>query len=296
MDGTIRYTREIVHSPKRFEQWHFTHTILQSQQFALMQVRQGGYGVHDTDFWVERIRNKGFSIVILCISGKGRFLMEDGTELVLNKGEAFVSGPDGQGHREETLGPEPFEHIWLMLSPESPILHYPDFDYRILEIANPAILRELIRLIISEDLSGSNADKTASDQAERLFMHLTRRILSPASDGKREKSHKGKLTELWNQVAQHLDEEWCVEDLCKVMNCSRSQLTRLCREYYSQSPGEKVKEMKMEYAKILLTTSTMTIREIAESVGFDRFSVFSSSFSSYAGMSPREYRKNVPVL
>ena len=75
------YTREIVHSPERFEQWHLTHTILRSQSFEMLQVRQGGYGVHDIDFWVERPTGKGFSIAVLGLSGRGRFLMEDGTEL-----------------------------------------------------------------------------------------------------------------------------------------------------------------------------------------------------------------------
>ena len=61
------YSREIVHSPERFEQWHLTHTILRSQSFEMLQIRQGGYGVHDIDFWVERPAGKGFSVAVLGI-------------------------------------------------------------------------------------------------------------------------------------------------------------------------------------------------------------------------------------
>ena len=285
------YTREIVHSPKRFEQWHFTHTILHSQGFSLMEVKQGGYGVHDTDFWVERIRQKGFTIVLFTISGYGRFHMEDGTEITVGPGEAFISGPEGQGHREETLGPEPFEHIWMMLSPSSPLLPFPSFDYRVLPFDSPQLLRELIRMIISEDLAGNDMDEAAIDQAERLFLHLIRMFLKPVSEGVSIRSQKAKLTDLWNKVSQHLESEWTVEDMCRIMNCSRSHLTRLCQEYYGESPGEKVRAMKMEYAKILLSTSTSTVHEVAEAVGFVSSSVFSSSFTAYEGVSPREYRK-----
>lgn len=287
----MRYSREIVHSPKNFEQWHFSHTLLKRQNFTLMEIKQGGYGVLDTDFWVERISKKGFTIVILTLSGKGRIVMEDDTEIIVGQGEAFISGPDGQGHREETLGPEPFEHIWMMLGPSSALIPYPDFDYRVLPINQVTLLRELIRMIIKEDLTGSDRDEAGLDQSERLFTHLVRRMLKPAAENTIVRSRSAQLADLWNKVSQHLENVWTVDDLCSIMNCSRSHLTRLCQEYYKQSPGEKVRAMKMEYAKILLSSSTSTIHEIAESVGFSRASLFSSSFAAYEGMSPREYRQ-----
>ncbi len=256
-----------------------------------MEIKQGGYGVLDTDFWVERITRKGFTIAVLTISGRGRITMEDDTEMIIGPGEAFITGPDGQGHREETAGPEPFEHIWMMLSPSSPILPYPDFDYKILKIGQTALLRELIRMIINEDLSGNGKDEAALDQAEHLFVHLARRLLLPASGYIASRSQGARLTDLWNKVSQHLENVWTVDELCSIMNCSRSHLTRLCREYYKQSPGEKVRAMKMEYAKILLSSSAASVHEIAESVGFSSSSLFSSSFSAYEGISPREYRK-----
>ena len=285
------YQREIVHSPRRFEQWHLSSSILKSTEFTIADIKQGGYGILDTDFWVERIRKKGFTIVVLTFSGKGRITLEDGKELILEKGDAFISGPEGQGHREETLGPEPFEHIWLMLTPSSLLLPFPSFDYKIIRFDSSALLRELIRIIIKEDLSGSNSDTMSLSLASKLFTHTVRRILKTASDGI-ERGHKAQMTDLWNTVSQHLENTWTVEELCRIMNCSRSHLTRLCRAYYDQSPGERVRAMKMEHAKTLLSTSTSTIHEIAESVGFSSSSLFSASFSSYEGMSPREYRKH----
>lgn len=285
------YLREIVHSPKRFEQWHLSPSILKSTEFSMMDIKQGGYGILDTDFWVERISKKGFTIVILTFSGKGRFLFEDGKELIVEPGDAFISGPSGQGHREETLGPEPFEHIWLMLSPSSSLLPFPSFDYKTIKFDSSVLMRELIKNIIKEDLSGSGQDSTAFDLSSRLFIHTLRRILGEIRDGA-ERSHKAQMTDLWNTVSQHLENPWTVEELGRIMNCSRSHLTRLCREYYGKSPGEKVREMKMEYAKILLSTSTSTIHEIGEAVGFSSSALFSASFSSYEGISPREYRKS----
>ena len=284
------YTREIVHSPERFEQWHLTHTILRSQSFEMLQVRQGGYGVHDIDFWVERPTGKGFSIAVLGLSGRGRFLMEDGTELTIGGGEAFISSPSGQGHREETLGPEPFEHLWVILAPTSPVLPDPSFDYRIVSFGSASLIRELARTMIREDLAGTSADDTSLDLSERLLAHEIRKVLEPEGYDPL-KGRKAQLASLWNSVSQHLERPWTVNDLCAVMNCSRSHLTRLCQAVYQQSPGEKVREMKMEYAKMLLANSVMTIHEIAESAGFARSSRFSSSFLAYEGTSPREYRK-----
>lgn len=284
------YQKEIVHSPKRFEQWHFRHTIIQSPAFRAMQVQLGGYGVHDVDFFVERIAKRGFGVIVLCISGRGRFLLESGEEIILSPGEAFLSSPEGQGHREETLGPEPFEHLWLILSPSSPLMPCSVYDHSIIRFSGTGLMRELVRLIIEEDLRNEGRDTVSLELSERLLLQILMRISEPRGRSRSE-GRKAQLAELWKTVSQHPEKPWNVADLCSIAACSRSQLTRLCQSIYHQSPGERVREMKMEYAKMLLAHSTMSIHEVAEEVGFTRSSLFSSSFASYEGTSPREYRK-----
>ena len=80
----MKYLKEVIHSPKRFEQWHLSPSILEVYPFRLAMVRHGGYGLHDIDFYVERISSRGFSAVVITLSGRGRFTMEDGTSFLVH--------------------------------------------------------------------------------------------------------------------------------------------------------------------------------------------------------------------
>ena len=147
-----------------------------------------------------------------------------------------------------------------------------------------------MRNIIDEDLyEGSTSLKSIELSAELLLL-IIQRAIRPAGNTE-SRLHHSQLAALWSEVAKDMSEPWKVEDLAKMMNCSRSQLTRICNDIYHKSPGQKIREMKMENAKILLSGSSVPIHEVAEAVGFSSLSLFSSSFSSYTGMGPREFRK-----
>ena len=56
--------------------------------------------------------------------------------------------------------------------------------------------------------------------------------------------------------------------------------------------NEYVKRMKIEYAMELAVTSDLKVRELAAAVGFNDVRYFTKLFTSIAGDSPLEYRRN----
>ena len=284
------FRREIVHHVDSFEQWHISPRVAEEYPFSQALFKQGGYGVHNTGFWVQRISQRDFSVIVITLSGHGLFTMEDGSTFIVGEGEIFVSSPSGQGHREETVGPEPWEHIWLTFSRTSPVLAREDFDWRIFRFSDIALYRELMISIIREDLHSGTDSSEAIELAERMLLLSLRRILR-STDTEEMAIIRSRMEQLWKEVSGSLDQEWSVERLCSEMNCSRSQLTRLCKSIYGLSPGSKIRAMKMEKAKLLLTNGTSSILEIAEAVGYTSPSLFSTSFTAFVGKSPREYRK-----
>lgn len=293
MSKDMKYLKEIIYSPQRYEQWHLSPRVLDVYPFRLAKARHGGYGLHDIDFYVERIACRGFSAVVITLSGRGRFTMEDGSSFLAVPGDVFVSSPSGQGHREETEGPEPWEQLWLLFSEGSAIIPDTIEDYGVFQIdakRETAFIRELVRNILDEDLyEGSTSFKSIELSAELLLL-IIQRAIRPAGNME-SRLHHSQLALLWSEVAKDMKAPWRVEDLARMMNCSRSQLTRICNEIYHKSPGQKIRELKMENAKILLSGSSVPIHEVAEAVGFSSLSLFSSSFASYTGMGPREFRK-----
>ena len=286
----MQFRKEIIHSVTSLERWHLSGRIVEAYPFSQALLKQGGYGHHDVGFWVERPKRRGFSVIVITLSGRGRFTLEDGTVFEVGEGEIFVSSPNGQGHREETVGPEPWEQLWLTFYASSSILASEEFDWKVYRMQEVSLYRELASCILREDLHCTSDSSETIELAERLLLQLLRRLFS-SGESEEKARVRSRMESLWNEISGSLDQEWNVSRLCSAMNCSRAQLTRICHEIYGVSPGWKIREMRMERAKQMLSSSSSSIVDIAESVGYSSPTLFSSSFSAYAGESPREYRK-----
>lgn len=85
-------------------------------------------------------------------------------------------------------------------------------------------------------------------------------------------------------------EHYSVETLAKMYNCSASHISHIFSKYGGCSYGAYVNNMRMNIAKLLLTTTPMNMQEIADHLGFSNANYFSTVFHRTVGMSPRDYR------
>ena len=76
---------------------------------------------------------------------------------------------------------------------------------------------------------------------------------------------------------------------------SERSFYRQWKKVFPISPAQYVMEQKMKRAAWLLTRSNLRIGEIAAMLHFCDDNNFSSAFKKYHGMTPREYRKNIPL-
>ena len=60
--------------------------------------------------------------------------------------------------------------------------------------------------------------------------------------------------------------------------------------------SEYIIKCRLEYARKLLDTTTLSIGEVAEQTGFKHSRNFSTVFKNIVGMSPSDYRKKIPDL
>lgn len=80
-----------------------------------------------------------------------------------------------------------------------------------------------------------------------------------------------------------------VSDLAEKIGVHRSHLYRLFRGRYGISPHRYIVSAKMERAKELLADGRLSIRGVAESVGYPDQLEFSRAFKRYAGISPKKW-------
>lgn len=81
-----------------------------------------------------------------------------------------------------------------------------------------------------------------------------------------------------------------VNVLCSQINYSRSYLSRVFKAEVGMTIPEYLCRVRMDNAKVLLKDPSLSIKEVASSVGVDDPFYFSKLFKKVTGLSPKEYR------
>lgn len=82
-----------------------------------------------------------------------------------------------------------------------------------------------------------------------------------------------------------------VEMILDELHITRRHFSRLMQKYYGMSYKEKINELRISYAKQLLSSETETIAGIAALTGFASTKQLTHAFRQATGMTPREYRQ-----
>ncbi len=91
-------------------------------------------------------------------------------------------------------------------------------------------------------------------------------------------------------IENHYAEKITMDELCGAAKLSKQQLCRLFDRYLSSRPMEYVNKRRIQAAKELLSSTELSMEEIAERVGFCSGSYFCKLFSRYEGITPSRFR------
>ena len=82
-----------------------------------------------------------------------------------------------------------------------------------------------------------------------------------------------------------------LNEICRGVGISKPQLIRSFKTYYNVTPYNYILNMKIQSAKLLLTATNLTVKEIAYKLKFADEYYFSNRFKQVTGLSPLHYRK-----
>ncbi len=86
-----------------------------------------------------------------------------------------------------------------------------------------------------------------------------------------------------------------IDDVCKEMGLSRTQLYRKLKGLVGQSANELIRSIRLKRAAQLIKSNEMTISEITYEVGFNDLQYFRFCFKKQFGVNPSEYSTQVGV-
>lgn len=150
------------------------------------------------------------------------------------------------------------------------------------------LMLHLMQRRYGEQLASEVADQVlhypvrAADSPQRHTMGATTDELHPAVKA---------AIEL---IEEHVEEPWPVPRIAAQLKLSQRHLERLFRRHMGCSVVQFSQLLRLQCARALLTSTRMSIREVAVASGFNSLSYFSQSFARCFGKRPSEYRQAWP--
>ena len=84
---------------------------------------------------------------------------------------------------------------------------------------------------------------------------------------------------------------WRISDLASRLNLSESRLQHLFKQTTGVGLGHVLTEQRLQKAAVLLTGTSMRIKEIAAAVGYEHTSSFTRAFEQRFAQPPQVYRR-----
>jgi AraC-like DNA-binding protein len=92
-------------------------------------------------------------------------------------------------------------------------------------------------------------------------------------------------------LERNVYENISIEKVASECSVSSAHFRRLFKEYAKKSPVQYRIDLKIEYAKSMLTNSDLSIENISQMLNFESSSYFCRIFKNRVGITPSEYRK-----
>ncbi|MFV2013449.1 MULTISPECIES: helix-turn-helix domain-containing protein [unclassified Micromonospora] len=91
---------------------------------------------------------------------------------------------------------------------------------------------------------------------------------------------------------ERLGEQLTVDEIARAAMFSKFHFTRMFQRVTGVSPGRFLSALRLQRAKELLVSTSMSVVDISVSVGYNSVGTFSSRFSRSVGMSPTAFRQH----
>ena len=110
-----------------------------------------------------------------------------------------------------------------------------------------------------------------------------------------ENNSKDIIAKAIEYISGHYDEKLTNTMLADLCNLSESTFLRYFNKLLNMTPATYIAKHRISHAKILLEKNQLSITQIAQETGFFDSSHFNRTFKKITGISPLNYKKNLPV-
>jgi AraC-like DNA-binding protein len=234
-------------------------------------------------------------------SGEGTFEMHNRTYRC-SSGDSFIIYP-GELFNYTADSLQPWHYTWVAFSGRAAGMMLSQIGVSqqnaVISGSSPRSIRHLYRRIRScfqqssfpvlEDMEAAGWLRLLIRELGRANAHYL--TVKPAAETDIERQVGQAVRYLELQYTQAVS----IEELARTLGYHRTYLCKMFKQFTGFSPMQYLFKIRMERAKQLLETS-MTIDQVASSVGFNDALYFSKQFHKWSGSAPSVYRKEQQTL
>lgn len=232
------------------------------------------------------------NILIYCIRGKGWYMI-GGKRYEVSVNQFFIIPATKEHIRYGADETDPWTIYWTHFSGANMKEFNRSFGIDLLDGPTPIILNEKgleLWEIMYKNFETGYSLENLSKNSLRLH-HFVGTFLFPDKHLDEKKQEASDLiSETIVFMRTKLADKITVEELATKNNLSASHFTVLFRRGTGMSPMDYFIHLKLQKACLLLSTTNMKIKTVAEDLGYPDAFYFSRLFKKYIYVSPEQYR------
>ena len=211
----------------------------------------------------------------------------------LAKAEHFTAASD---IFKQLSDPTRVRIFWLLSHQEECVVNIA----AMLEMSSPAVSHHL-RSLVDSGLLVSRRDgkevyyKAADKEQIRLLHEIVEQVMAiscPEKDVDFDVSQEEIIRYVHHYLMEHLSERVTIDELSRKFLMNPTTLKREFKKVYGTTIAAHMRRHRLEQAALLLQTSREEIAAIAQAVGYDSPSRFTTAFREQFGEVPTEFRKH----
>ncbi|MBR1449200.1 MAG: helix-turn-helix domain-containing protein [Prevotella sp.] len=231
--------------------------------------------------------------LLYIIEGEGIFHSRTVPEATLREGDFFLLFP-GEWHSYHPTGPRGWKKYWIgfkgvnmddrvranFLSPTKPIYHV-GYSADIVSLYRQAFTAAQEEAAYSQQMMAGIVNHLIG------MMYSLERNIELKS---RNQTHVDMINRARLRIRESLESALTIQQVAEELGVSYSNFRKLFKEHTGLSPAIYQQDLKLQRAKEMLTTTDMSIKEIAYRLNFDSPDYFSAKFKSKTGRKPSDLR------
>ena len=133
--------------------------------------------------------------------------------------------------------------------------------------------------------------QVASDTAKSHVLDVSRTNQTIYASSRQRHFHSDKdISAVQSYLEQHLHTKFTLAELAHIHNMTERTLMRRFKNACDTTPWQYLQSLRIEHARKLLETTSMSLEKLVYAVGYEDMSSFTRLFKKTTGLSPSQYR------